>query len=72
MAGDAGELRQPVVRGLHRRVNGVESQVQKPRLRLVPLDERHRLASKVIRGVVEFSDRFVAAQNAGRFEVEWP
>ncbi len=67
--GDAGELRQPVVGGLHRRVDGVEGQVEEPRLGLVPLDERHRLAAEGVGRVVEFLDRLGAAQDAGAVEV---
>ena len=64
-----GELRQPVVGGLHRRVDGVEGEVEEPRLGRVPLDERHGLAPEGVGGVVEFLHRLVAAQDAGGLEV---
>ena len=64
-----GNLRQPVVGGLHRRVDGVESEVEEPWLGLVPLDERHRLAPEGVGGVVQFLHRLGAAQDAAGVEV---
>ena len=69
LVGDVGELRQSVVGGLHRRVDGVEGEIEKPGSRLVALDERHRLAPEGIGGVVQFVHLLVAAQDAGLVHV---
>ena len=69
MVADAGELAEAGVVGLQRRVDGVERQIEEPRLGLVPLDERHRLASEGVREVLLLVGRLLAAEDAGRAEV---
>ena len=49
---DVRELRQPIRRGLHRRMDRVEGQVEKPRLFSVTLNERTRLAAERVGGVI--------------------
>ena len=59
--GDRRESLQPAVGGVHRRVHGVEGQVEEERLGLVPLDERDRLAAEGVGQVFLLLDDLRAA-----------
>ena len=64
--GNRGELFQSFVGGVHRRVHGVERQVEEERLLLMHVDERDRLAGEGIGQILRFVDRFGAAKDRRR------
>ncbi len=69
VVGFVGELGQPRIGRLHRRVHGIKCKIEEPRLALVPLDERGGFAPESVGCIVELRHRLGAAQDAGRLKV---
>ena len=67
--GDAWEFRQAFGGCLHRRVHGIEGEIEEPWMGFVVFNEGLGLASKCVGGVVQFLHRLVAAQNRRRIDI---